>query len=240
MARRPKGSESDSTTLPRLTASRSDLDRRLEDRITRGRELLDLSIANPIDLQAARSDYGKWDDYNTTLLRRSFSSSEPADEYSAPVPMIFSGNETLEERINDFGRDVSRSIGRLTSLKERLELFDEESEEAPPAASGIERPGGGTTIFVVHGRSEAPKLEVARFLDQVTTLQPVILHEQPNSGPRLLRSSRIMPPALPSLSSYLLEMMREVWLALGHHGVAPGKTSCSNLGSLSEFLGGLE
>ena len=88
MARRPKGSESDSTTLPRLTVSRSDLDRRLEDRITRGRELLDRSIASPSDLQAAHSDYGKWDDYNTTLLRRSFSSSEPADEYSAPVPMI--------------------------------------------------------------------------------------------------------------------------------------------------------
>jgi predicted nucleotide-binding protein len=182
VARRPKGSGSDSTTLPRLTVSRSELDRRLEDRITRGRELLGRSIANLDDLEAARSDYGKWDDYNTTLLRRSFSSSEPADEYSAPVPMIFTGHETLQERMVDLGRDISRSIERLTSIKERLELFDEESEETPRAALGRERPDGGTTIFVVHGRSEAPKLEVARFLDQVTTLQAIILHEQPNSG----------------------------------------------------------
>lgn len=71
-------------------------------------------------------------------------------------------------------------IRRLVSLKERLPLYEEPS--AIPA-----RPEGpsakvGTTVFVVHGHREAFKQQVARFLDAVTDLEPVILHEQANSG----------------------------------------------------------
>jgi predicted nucleotide-binding protein len=52
----------------------------------------------------------------------------------------------------------------------------QQSASVPPPTST------GTTIFVVHGRSEAPKQSVARFLQQVSELQPTILHEQPNGG----------------------------------------------------------
>jgi hypothetical protein len=81
VARRPSSSsKADSTTSPRLTMPRVEVDRRLDDRIARGEELLDRELATNGDLQSARADYRLWDDYNSTLLRRSFSTSEPADE----------------------------------------------------------------------------------------------------------------------------------------------------------------
>jgi predicted nucleotide-binding protein len=156
------------------------------------------------------------------------------------VPMIFTGQETLQERMVDLGRDISRSIERLTSLKERLELFDEESEETPPAALGRERPDGGTTIFVVHGRSEAPKLEVARFLDQVTTLQPIILHEQPNSGRTIIEKFEDHAAAA-AFAVVLLTGDDEGGLA--GSGVSQRRARQNvvfDSGSLLEFLGGLE
>jgi predicted nucleotide-binding protein len=67
------------------------------------------------------------------------------------------------------------------SLKDQLEFYDEETREVSGQRTQV-IPGARTTVFVVHGRSEAPKQAVARFLEQVTTLEPVILHEQPNSG----------------------------------------------------------
>ncbi len=42
-------------------------------------------------------------------------------------------------------------------------------------------PSSSSKIFVVHGREEAPRHAVARFLDRLG-FQPIILHEQPNQG----------------------------------------------------------
>jgi predicted nucleotide-binding protein len=182
VARRPSSSKADSTTLPRLTMPRAELDRRIEERIARGHELVSRPIKTTSDLQGVRADYRVWNDYNITLLRRAFTTSEPADDYNPPMGALYTGVETLEDRVDYFHAIAQSAIQRLASLKERLELFEEETEEGPSAAPGPARAPTGTAIFVVHGRSEAPKQEVARFLDQVTNLRPVILHEQPSSG----------------------------------------------------------
>jgi predicted nucleotide-binding protein len=46
---------------------------------------------------------------------------------------------------------------------------------------GIMAAYGETEVFVVHGRNEAVKESVARFLEKLH-LHPIILHEQPNKG----------------------------------------------------------
>ncbi len=51
-----------------------------------------------------------------------------------------------------------------------------------PARPEASSAGIGTTVFVVHGHSEAFKQQVSRFLEAATDLEPVILHEQANSG----------------------------------------------------------
>jgi predicted nucleotide-binding protein len=181
VARRPRSSKTDSTTLPRLTMPRAELDRRIEERIAR-RDLINRPINTMSELQGARADYRAWNDYNITLLRRAFTTSEPADDYSPPLGGFFTGRETLQEQIAYLLANAQSAIRRLASLKERLELFEEETGKVPPEVPGPATAPIGTAIFVVHGRSEAPKQEVARFLGQVTNLRPVILHEQASSG----------------------------------------------------------
>jgi predicted nucleotide-binding protein len=68
-----------------------------------------------------------------------------------------------------------------SALREQLPLFEQPSPAMPARPKGPSAEVG-TTVFVVHGHGEAFKQEVARFLDAVTDLEPVILHEQANSG----------------------------------------------------------
>ena len=164
---------------PQLTVARDALGSQLDDRIRRGNELLEREINSEDGLQSAQNDYYTWDEYNETLLQRSFTTSKPADDYRG-VGFGFGGSDLLSKQIEELHDDVQRKIRRLASLKEQLPLF----EEPPTTAARPQEPSAevGTTVFVVHGHSEALKQQVARFLAAVTDLEPVILHEQANSG----------------------------------------------------------
>jgi hypothetical protein len=70
----------------------------------------------------ALNSYQNWHDYNLTLVQRSFSTSEPADEYGAQVRIAFYADQTLPEKIDELHEDIERRIRRLVSLKQRLEL----------------------------------------------------------------------------------------------------------------------
>jgi predicted nucleotide-binding protein len=169
--------------LPQLTVTRDALSQQLEDRIARGHELMKRPIASDSDLQSARNDYYSWSEFNETLLQRSFTTSKPAKDYSASLGMFVIGvdPEPLAKQVAELHEDVDRKIRRLSSLKEQLPLFEEPSR-AMPARPASSRIGLGTTVFVVHGHGEAFKQQVSRFLEATTDLEPVILHEQANSG----------------------------------------------------------
>jgi predicted nucleotide-binding protein len=82
-------------------------------------------------------------------------------------------------------RSKARSIALLTqaikSLEERLtEYPDYTSRESEHGQKPYER-----KIFVVHGRDNEAKVEVARFLEGID-FQPIILHEQANQGRTLI------------------------------------------------------
>lgn len=66
-------------------------------------------------------------------------------------------------------------LSRLARLQNMAESHL--SRREPPSPSG--------RVFVVHGRDEALREQVARLLEQIG-LQPVILHEQPNRGRSIL------------------------------------------------------
>jgi hypothetical protein len=133
VARRANSSTSAST--PHLTVSRVGLDRRLEERIIRRRELLDRPIASNDDLHIVRDTYYTWHDYNITFLERSFSTSGPADDYKEWIG-IASGGRDLREKVEDLHEDIRMYVRRLVSLKERLELYDEVAQVPESQASG--------------------------------------------------------------------------------------------------------
>jgi predicted nucleotide-binding protein len=73
-------------------------------------------------------------------------------------------------------RGVRQAIAVLEAAKIEVDL----SGGTPEPSSGAI--ATGTAVFIVHGRDEARKHEVARFLRSSTGREPVILHEQSNSG----------------------------------------------------------
>lgn len=169
---------------PGLIVPRGVLQNELEERIARGRLLLHESIPSEDDLERIRRDYYTWDDFNAELLRKRFSTSEIAQEYKSVIGMIAVGGlASLSKKIEDLHREIDYSIRHLESVKERLPLFDEVTPE-PPAKARRPAPSLDEvdTIFVVHGHSNELKQEVLRFLDQVTNLTAIVLHEQANAG----------------------------------------------------------
>jgi CAP12/Pycsar effector protein, TIR domain len=230
VARRTNNSPS--ASIPRLTVSRAELDRRLEERIDHGQGLLDRPIASDEDLKTARDDYYTWHDYNTVLIQRSFSTSEPANEYKDWIG-FGSGSTSLPAQIKEFHEDVGRYLRRLVSLKERLELYE---EIAGAPRQEAQTPSGGTAVFVVHGRSDATKQAVARFIEQVSSLKPLVLHEQPSSGRTIIEKFENYA-ASASFAIVLLTGDDEggCWGPV-NDTAEPGRTLCLSWGSSSANL----
>lgn len=116
------------------------------------------------------------------LLRRRFSTAELAEEYARVYGAVFSMEPTFEQRVRYVRDDIDDHLNRLTSIRNRLPLIDEQVATAPPSSlEGSDSEGRKSTVFVVHGRSEHRKSEAARFLEGLG-LNAVVLHEQPNAG----------------------------------------------------------
>jgi predicted nucleotide-binding protein len=162
--------------------SREVLAAELDARIAMGHVLEERAadVGSDDDLAAARADYYIWDEYNRTLLEQRFSTDRIARDY-AWWGMMSMGPQTPSEELLELRNDITRKIRRLTAVREQVPLFPEpEAPRASVAADGAE--AARTTIFIVHGRDDATKLAVHGFLRAVTSLEPVILHEQASSG----------------------------------------------------------
>ncbi|WP_453978249.1 TIR domain-containing protein [Brevundimonas sp. Marseille-Q4549] len=82
----------------------------------------------------------------------------------------------------ELARDnVSKTVKKLHSL---IDIIDESDDVAIDVAPYVDK-AITNRVFLVHGRADAPKNEVARFLEQLG-LQVIILHERPNLGRTLI------------------------------------------------------
>lgn len=172
----------------RLTVPRDVVREELEARIAKGNAILEQLRDPPIVrnsdfFEGQRADYHTWDLYNETLLEQRFETLEIASEYTSllgahPSP------ESLSDEWDYLLSDVRRKVQFLDSVRERVPLFDEpEAPRAAVRAMQVEPARTDpTTVFIVHGRDEAAKLAVHGFLRDVTSLNPVILHDQANAG----------------------------------------------------------
>lgn len=153
----------------------------ISERLTKGQELLDRSVTTEDGYNSLRESYYTWTEYNEALLRRSFDTSGPAQEYRG-VSIAFGGVKSLATRLKEKKEDISRDMRRLRSLQERLPLFvlhpDATTGTPPPPDPSVV----GEDIFIVHGHDNEVKQTVARLVAQLTGREPVILHEQPDRG----------------------------------------------------------
>jgi len=157
------------------------LEERLAERIKLGQDLLRFEPITDDDLEELQNQYYTWDEFNTTLLRNSFTTAEASRNYTSIVAIGWADDSPT--RYRQIVDSLKGSLRRLTSVKERLSLFEEvPSIKVSPTNTEISLPGEKPAIFLVHGRAEGPKHAVARFVRDLTGTEPIILAEQANLG----------------------------------------------------------
>lgn len=123
-----------------------------------------------------------WDQQALTLLAGAFTGPDPYRTYPKELKKSYlTESATFED---DKARIIEGFGSRLTALRSIRDLLGLYQEPSDMILAGQEHPASrkSTTVFIVHGRSEGAKQQVARFLERTTNAQPVILHEQPKLG----------------------------------------------------------
>jgi predicted nucleotide-binding protein len=115
------------------------------------------------------------------MLALIYTTDEPAQTFDIVTKRPWMGSRNFANRIRHYEGVLRDGMGQLMSLTERLELFVEAPHEHVPAS-------GATTsnrVFIVHGRDEGLRDQVARVVSQLE-LEPVILAELSNRGRTLI------------------------------------------------------
>jgi predicted nucleotide-binding protein len=166
---------------PRLAKPRAQTATLIQRQIDRGEELLRFAQTNPPD--AIKAHKQTWSDYIGELLKVLFTTPEISKEFGSP----WGGWDPNPSKYRDnLTTEIQDLLRQLHSILARLELFEEvHSSTAHPPAPIAGVPDQSIhhrrDVFLVHGRDEAAKQTVARFLEKLD-LNPVILHEQPDKG----------------------------------------------------------
>lgn len=166
-----------------LAVSRDNAKQRLQDRINQGMELKQRQVGTREALEEFSNSYGKWDRFNSELLRRIFTTDEAAKEYDYwGVGIISLREPALGERIADVYKDIDKKTHRLDSIVERLELIPLSSQIAPTEPVRLSSILPKTKkVFVVHGHDEIAKTSLEVFLHEIG-LEPIVLHRQADVG----------------------------------------------------------
>lgn len=166
----------------RLTESVESARAKLQARVAIGEEMLNRRFPERADLQTLQADQGAWSDYNSELLRRLFTTDDLAREYVSSGGRVRSSlaGWSLIEDLHRCTATIQVRVAKLKSSIARLELYAGEQSDTAVSLTPVVS-GEFTRAFVVHGRDDAAKESVARFLTRLG-VEPVILHEQSSSG----------------------------------------------------------
>jgi predicted nucleotide-binding protein len=162
--------------------SADQLHEEINERLTRGPDLVDRSTGDENALKERRHEYYTWTEYNEALLRRSLDIAQLVDEYARRpgIAVISSAPDPLPVQWTKLHEDIRGKTRRLRSLQEHLPLFSRHPDAtltAPAPKASL-----GTDVFIVHGHDGEAKVTVARFLLKLLAREPIILHEQADRG----------------------------------------------------------
>src|SRR5215470_14879688 len=106
-------------------------------RIAEGAEILRRNVATSEELEMLKRDIRAWTDYNGALLKRIFTTDEIASEYLKPLGLLYTMGADLVERLEHQRRNMDAYMERLRSIRERLDLYDDEERNHAPE-EGVE------------------------------------------------------------------------------------------------------
>ena len=131
------------------------------------------------DYTLARQRMGRWKNRVIAYLRQNVSDKE-ADELESITSTILMGNPK-----GSLTETAGRYAAYMWALIEEIAQHPWAVLQKSPEGETIERKqrarAAGKHVFIVHGRDQGTKEQVARFLEKLE-LEPVILHEQPSQG----------------------------------------------------------
>lgn len=172
-----------------LTVSKKIFRQTLNERIQIGQEILNRQIQTSQQLNEARNDVSNWNDYNSELLKQSFNNEY--NEYKKDYDQVnfYYGmlGERSENKIVEFQEKLQNSLNNLKQLFMKVDLMKSQIDEHPVASASktISTYNDTRNVFIVHGHNNEIKVNVARTLEKLG-LNPIILHEQPNSGKTII------------------------------------------------------
>jgi len=184
----PKRPQNQPAAPAKLVIPRAEAEKKISAQIEVGKELRARPISSAADLERAREDRTRWSARSSEVLRRIVDSASLVEEYVQWYGTVsFLGETSLAEDVAEFREFVSDRLNRLQSILERLDLIPEPETAPLTQRSGIQSLDrrASRKVFVVHGRDEAGRDGVARFLTKLG-LEPIILHEQPNRGATII------------------------------------------------------
>jgi len=182
MARNSKNLNTDHIN-PSLILKRSDVEAKIQERISLGKELLQFDVNSSDQLDKLQEQQRKWNEYNKEFLLRCFDTRTIADSYMNTGGWgALAINPSLSQEYRSTIEGISRKISNLESIIERLELIPEKNitEELNAKNHSITKQKTNK-VFIVHGHDDNAKISVARFVEKLG-LEAIILHEQPNNG----------------------------------------------------------
>lgn len=173
----------------RLRRPRPEVESLIDRAIERGNELLDAASDVHDDVSYEDWVHGleRWHAATREALTAAYESDEIAAEfYDAATggPTFWGGGETLAEAFRTREKETRGAINTLQSIRERLEYVEAPTTEQARAAEAETGPLP-RRVFVVHGRDEGLREQVARVLERLD-FEALILMEQPGRGQTLI------------------------------------------------------
>lgn len=191
-----KTTKTESLQPAALTVDKVTFKNSLNDRIEIGRQIFNKPVTTVETLDDNESEYRRWNDYNSELLKQSFNveNNEYKSDYDDCATWVgFSGISLgatygPNERLKNLKERTKKKIENLEQLKEKTDLLKSEVEittytRVPESNDPIATAPDtlNKQVFIVHGHNDTVKVNVARTLEKLG-LTPIILHEQPNEG----------------------------------------------------------
>jgi len=190
MATRKKPIAETPKTPDALIIERLTFKSKLEDRINLGRELLNRSVTQTDQLEKLDTDFYKWNDYNSEYLKQAFNNENNSYKHSYDhvndwVGGLYGGPDSPQQKYQRLLEKIGNKIENLEKLVEKVDLLKSELSESPAFKEAVFSTEDNNNVFIVHGHNTAVQQAVARAIEKLG-LNPIILHEQPNSGKTII------------------------------------------------------
>lgn len=171
--------------MSKLTISKPDFKKAINERKTIGSELLLKINSQNINFEELDREFARWNDYNIEFLKQSF--DNPKNEYwdnycSAGLTYFGEINRRKEgNRIVSLNNYLEDKLEDLTKLENKSVLIKSKATEIVKKNKTLSK----KEVFIVHGHDNEAKIKAARFVEKLN-LKPIILHEQASSGKTII------------------------------------------------------